>query len=61
MDVSFDEKRLIEFYRQLTPDHKEAVMACASTLAGCDDKTVENRGGHNRPRVINLVERRATI
>lgn len=61
MDVSFDEKRLIEFYRQLTPDHKEAVMVCASTLAGCDDKTGEDRGGHNRPRVINLVERRATI
>jgi hypothetical protein len=61
MDVSFDEKRLIEIYRRLTPDHKEAVMVCASTLAGYDDKTVDERGGHNRPRVINLVERRATI
>lgn len=60
LTVSFEEKRLIELYRQLTPDHKEAVMVCASTLAGCDDKTVEDRGGHNRPRVVNLAEKLTT-
>ena len=54
------EKRLIELYRQLTPDHKEAVMVCASTLAGCDNKTVKDRGGHNRPRVVNLAEKLTT-
>ena len=33
MTVSFEEKRLIELYRLCSPDQKEAIMICASTLA----------------------------
>lgn len=63
MDVSFDEKRLIELYRQLTPLHKENIMLCVANYAKHDKPVMNNRSSNNKVdnRLINLFERRATI
>ncbi len=54
MTVSFEEKRLIELYRLCSPDQKEAIITCASTLA----KNNKNQVKEHSSNIIEFAGRK---
>ena len=54
MTVSFEEKRLIELYRLCSPDQKESILICASTLA----KNNKNQVKEHSSKIIEFAGRK---